>query len=93
MGQRSIREYEFDGFRVEVASRRLRKADSTPVELSARGFDVLLYLLQHPGEDVSKERLLERPGQTWWSKRTTSTRRLPRCDAHWAIAGMNRATS
>ena len=58
MGPRSIREYEFDGFRVEVASRRLRKADSTPVELSARGFDVLLYLLQHPGEDVSKEHLL-----------------------------------
>ena len=59
MGPRSIREYEFDGFRVEVASRRLRKTDSTPVELSARGFDVLLYLLQHPGEDVSKERLLD----------------------------------
>ncbi len=58
MGPRSIREYEFDGFQVEVASRRLRKAGSTPVELSARGFDVLLYLLQHPGEDVSKERLL-----------------------------------
>ena len=59
MAQGSIREYEFEGFRVEVASRRLCKADSTPVELTARGFDVLLYLLQHPGEDVSKERLLE----------------------------------
>ena len=59
MAQGSIREYEFEGFRVEVASRRLCKADSTPIDLTARGFDVLLYLLQHPGEDVSKERLLE----------------------------------
>ena len=50
-------DYEFDDFRVDVSGRRLRKLDATPVELSARAFDVLLYLLEHPGEDVSKERL------------------------------------
>jgi DNA-binding winged helix-turn-helix (wHTH) protein/TolB-like protein/tetratricopeptide (TPR) repeat protein len=57
MNTPTIGGYEFDEFKVDVASRRLRKLDGSPVDISARAFDVLLYLLEHPGEDVSKDRL------------------------------------
>lgn len=57
MSSPAVGVYEFDGFRLDVAGRRLRKADGTAIELSARAFDVLLYLVENPGEDISKERL------------------------------------
>jgi DNA-binding winged helix-turn-helix (wHTH) protein/TolB-like protein/Flp pilus assembly protein TadD len=50
--------YAFGGFRVDVGARRLNDADGKRVDLSARAFDVLLYLIEHRGEDVSKERLM-----------------------------------
>lgn len=58
MATDSIGEYEFGGFRVDVAARRLLTPDGNPVDLSARAFDVLLHLLEHRGTDVSKERLM-----------------------------------
>lgn len=54
----STRKYEFGGFWVDLAARRVYSGATTPVNLSARAFDVLLYLLEHRGEDVSKERLM-----------------------------------
>ena len=50
--------YEFDGFRIEVAKRRLLQAGSA-VALTPKVFDTLLYLVQHSGEVLSKEDLME----------------------------------
>jgi DNA-binding winged helix-turn-helix (wHTH) protein/TolB-like protein/tetratricopeptide (TPR) repeat protein len=58
MATEFIGEYEFGGFRIEVAARRLLAPSADPVDLSARAFDVLLHLVEHRGTDVSKERLL-----------------------------------
>lgn len=49
--------YEFDSFRVEVASRRLLK-DGEVVPLSSRAFDVLVELIKNNGEIVSQEDLM-----------------------------------
>ncbi len=58
MGQESIRRYEFNGFWIDVAGRRLRSQDGAAIDLPVRAFDVLLYLIDHRGEDISKERLM-----------------------------------
>jgi DNA-binding winged helix-turn-helix (wHTH) protein/TolB-like protein/Flp pilus assembly protein TadD len=51
--------YEFDGFRIDVARRQLRNRAGEIVELPARAFDTLLYLVEHRGEDLSKNRLIK----------------------------------
>jgi DNA-binding winged helix-turn-helix (wHTH) protein/TolB-like protein/tetratricopeptide (TPR) repeat protein len=58
MATESIGEYEFGGFRIDVAARRLLAPDASPLDLSARAFDVLLFLVEQRGTDVSKERLM-----------------------------------
>lgn len=58
MSRESTQTYAFGGFRVDVGARRLNDADGKRVDISARAFDVLLYLIEHRGEDVSKERLM-----------------------------------
>ena len=58
MSRESIQTYVFGGFRVDTHARRLDDADGKRVDLSPRAFDVLLYLIEHRGEDVSKERLI-----------------------------------
>jgi DNA-binding winged helix-turn-helix (wHTH) protein/TolB-like protein/tetratricopeptide (TPR) repeat protein len=54
----STLEYEFNGFRIDPAGRRLCAADGSTVDISARAFDVLLFLVEHRGEDISKEKLM-----------------------------------
>src|SRR5512147_2074940 len=51
--------YEFGGFRLEPARRRLSGRDGAPVMLSARAFDTLVYLVEHRDEQVSKRQLIE----------------------------------
>ncbi|HEY8553264.1 MAG TPA: winged helix-turn-helix domain-containing protein [Burkholderiales bacterium] len=51
--------YEFEGFRLDPARRVLSRLDGTRVPLKPKAFDTLLCLLEHRGELVSKERLLE----------------------------------
>ncbi len=58
MTAKSRGDYEFSGFRVETAGRRLVDSQGNRVDISARAFDVLLYLIERRGEDVSKEHLL-----------------------------------
>jgi DNA-binding winged helix-turn-helix (wHTH) protein/TolB-like protein/Flp pilus assembly protein TadD len=53
------RYYQFQGFRLDVLQRQLRDPQGHVVELPTRAFDTLVYLLQHHGEDVSKERLMQ----------------------------------
>lgn len=49
---------EFNGFRLDVDGRRLLAPEGSTIDLPARAFDVLFYLIDHRGEDVSKERLM-----------------------------------
>src|SRR5271170_6903145 len=51
----------FGPFRMVVSERLLTK-DGAPVELSPRAFDILLALLSHPTEVVSKNDLMD---QVW----------------------------
>ena len=53
-----MQQYRFHEFTVDVAQRRLIGADGTPVELTPRLFDALLFLVEHPGELLTKDALL-----------------------------------
>src|ERR1700683_5444365 len=50
--------YRFGQFVLDPASRTLSRADS-PVSLTPRAFDVLLFLAQNPNRLVTKEELLQ----------------------------------
>jgi eukaryotic-like serine/threonine-protein kinase len=58
MQPKRIQVYEFGEFRLWPRTRLLERKE-TPVALNRRAFDVLLYLVQHPGRIVSKEELLK----------------------------------
>jgi TolB-like protein/DNA-binding winged helix-turn-helix (wHTH) protein len=51
--------YEFGEFELDTAKRRLRRLDGTPVPLTPRVFDTLLYMLQHHDAVLDKERIIE----------------------------------
>ena len=52
--------YEFDGFQLDARRRLLYShADGQPVEMTARVFDTLLYLVERPGEVLDKRALME----------------------------------
>src|SRR5262249_32697217 len=51
--------YEFGDFQLDAAKRRLRRLDGTPVPLTPRVFDTLLYMLQHHDSVLDKERIME----------------------------------
>ncbi len=50
--------YEFDGFRIE-AGKRLLLRDGAAVPLTPKVFDTLLHLVQHQGEVLEKEELMQ----------------------------------
>src|SRR6201993_1047416 len=50
--------YQFDDFRLD-AGRRLLTARDTPVALSGKAFDTLLYLVEHRGIVLKKEQLMQ----------------------------------
>ncbi|MDQ3117162.1 MAG: winged helix-turn-helix domain-containing protein [Verrucomicrobiota bacterium] len=51
--------YEFDEFRLDPANHLLSQRDGTPVPLTPRVYDTLLFLVQHSGVVLDKERLME----------------------------------
>ncbi len=51
--------YEFGAFRLDAAKRLLRRDDGTPVALTARVFDTLLFMVEHADTVLDKERLME----------------------------------
>ena len=52
--------YEFEGYRLERRRNRLtRIADRQPVSLPPRVLDVLAYLIERPGELITRESLIE----------------------------------
>lgn len=50
--------YRFAGYRIDATSRDLHAPDGAPVPLTAKAFDVLLYLLEHRDRIVGKDELL-----------------------------------
>jgi two-component system response regulator ResD len=50
--------FERDGLRIEPASRRVIR-DGHDIPLTAREFDLLAFLAQHPGQVFSRDRLME----------------------------------
>jgi len=48
----------FDGFRVDLASRRLLDAGGQPVELTRTEFDLLVYLLRNAGKALTRDQIL-----------------------------------
>src|SRR5262249_895386 len=51
--------YEFGDFRLDTAKRLLRRLDGTTVPLTPRVFETLLYMVEHHGIVLDKERLME----------------------------------
>ena len=51
--------YEFGEFRLYPAKHRLSRRDGTPVRLTSRIFDSLVFLVEHHGTVLDKERLME----------------------------------
>jgi len=50
--------YIFEGFRLDLARRRLADPDGRTLPLSARAYDVLAYLVEHRARVVSKDELM-----------------------------------
>ena len=50
--------YAFGDFRIDTAARQLSRRDGTPVALTSRVFETLLYLVRHPGVSLGKDELL-----------------------------------
>ena len=51
--------YQFDEFRVDAVKRQVCRRNGVPVALTPRVFDTLLYLVQHSGVVLEKERLMD----------------------------------
>ena len=50
--------YEFGDFSLDAAKRLVRRREGAPVPLTPKVFDTLLYLVQHSGIALDKDRLL-----------------------------------
>src|SRR5215469_8089572 len=55
----SIHIYEFGEFQIDTGRRLLRRLDGTPVPLTPRVFETLLYMVEHHDAVLDKERIME----------------------------------
>jgi TolB-like protein/DNA-binding winged helix-turn-helix (wHTH) protein/tetratricopeptide (TPR) repeat protein len=67
--------YEFSGFRLDAAKRQLLSSDGTPLHLPSRAFDVLLYLVERPGEMLEKQAIMN----AVWPKSVVEEGNLTQC--------------
>src|SRR4249920_3824724 len=51
--------YEFGAFQLDPAKRLLRRLDGTLVPLTSRVFETLLFMVEHHGAVLDKERIME----------------------------------
>jgi TolB-like protein/DNA-binding winged helix-turn-helix (wHTH) protein/Flp pilus assembly protein TadD len=51
--------YEFGEFQIDAVKRRLQKRDGSPVSLTPRVFETLLYLVEHHGALVERDQLMD----------------------------------
>ena len=64
---------DFDGLKIDPASRRVTVRDEE-AQLTAREFDLLLFLARHPGQVFSRDQLMDAVWQyTFWSDTSTVT--------------------
>jgi TolB-like protein/DNA-binding winged helix-turn-helix (wHTH) protein/cytochrome c-type biogenesis protein CcmH/NrfG len=59
MESRAVNIYEFGEFRLDAAKRLLWRLDGTPVPLTPRVFDTLLFMLENHDSVLDKERIME----------------------------------
>ena len=57
--QPSANLYEFGAFQLDPAKRLLRRLDGTPVPLTSRVFETLLFMVEHHDAVLDKERIME----------------------------------
>ena len=50
---------KFGEFELDQFSHKLRKADGSPVKLSPKEYDLLSFLIQHNGEALSRQRIMD----------------------------------
>jgi TolB-like protein/DNA-binding winged helix-turn-helix (wHTH) protein/Flp pilus assembly protein TadD len=55
----SVHIYEFGQFQLDTGKRLLRRLDGTPVPLTPRVFETLLYMVEHHEAVLDKERIME----------------------------------
>ena len=55
----SIHIYELGEFQLDTGKRLLRRLDGTPVPLTPRVFETLLYMVEHHDAVLDKERIME----------------------------------
>jgi TolB-like protein/DNA-binding winged helix-turn-helix (wHTH) protein/Tfp pilus assembly protein PilF len=55
----SVHIYEFGEFQLDTGKRLLRRLDGTPVPLTPRVFETLLYMVEHHEAVLDKERIME----------------------------------
>ena len=55
----SVHTYEFGEFQLDTGKRLLRRLDGTPVPLTPRVFETLLYMVEHHDAVLDKERIME----------------------------------
>src|SRR5215467_307248 len=55
----SVHIYEFGEFQLDTGKRLLRRLDGTPVPLTPRVFETLLYMVEHHDAVLDKERIME----------------------------------
>ena len=57
----TAKRYRFAHCMLDISRRELQ-VDGQPIALQARTFDLLAYLVRHPGQALSKEALIAAPG-------------------------------
>ena len=56
--EKNSRTFEFGGFRLDAAPRQLFGPDGASIHLSSRAFDVLLFMIERPGDLLDKATLM-----------------------------------
>ncbi len=67
--------YEFEGFRLDAAKRQLSGVNGALITLPSRAFDVLLFMVERPGQMLEKSVLME----AVWPKSVVEEGNLAQC--------------
>jgi DNA-binding winged helix-turn-helix (wHTH) protein len=80
--------YEFGEFRLDVLKRLLLRRNGVPMPLAPKVFDTLLYLVQHSGLVIEKERLIKAvwPDSIWVKAQARIVISSPHLDTATALS-------
>lgn len=68
-------DYSFGQFKLDVGARKLRDQSGKPVKLSPREYDLLAFFLQHRGEALRRDRIMD---QVWGYESRVTPRSVDR---------------